>query len=72
MGAEILTIAVCHVSGIGGQFAKDCWYQANKGVRKVRRATKTRKDKGKAQNLRKLTARRKEPATIATRMVILH
>ena len=42
-----------------------------RGVGKERRARKARKDKGKARNPRKPTTKRKEPATIATRLAIL-
>ena len=70
MTAEIQAAAVCQVRGERGQSAKDYWYQANKGVRKVRRARKTRKDSGKAQERRTLTTRREEPTTIATWLVI--
>ena len=46
--------AVCHVCG-KGHFAKDCWHQSG-GVGKERKA---RKAKGKAQNPRVVTPRRK-------------
>ena len=72
MGAEIQAADVCQVCGERGQSAKDYWYQANKGVREVRRARKTRKDSGKAQEPRTLTTRRRELATIAKWLVILH
>ena len=47
MAAEIPTTAVCHVSGNGGQFAKDCWYQANKGSEKCKEGKKDKKGQRK-------------------------
>ena len=71
MATEMQAAAICQVCGERGQSAKDYGYQANWEVRKVRRARKTRKDSGKAQEPRTLTTRRKELATIAKWLVIL-
>ena len=51
MAAEIQTTAVCHVSGNGGQFAKDCWYQANKVSEKGKEGKKDKKGQRKSTKL---------------------
>ena len=57
--------AVCHVCSKKGHFAKDCWYQTNKG------SEKGKKGKKGTKKPRVVTLGRKVLATIAMRLVIL-
>ena len=48
MTAKIQAAAVCQVCGERGQFAKDYWYQANKGSEKGKKGTKDKKGQRKS------------------------
>ena len=52
--------AVCHVRGKKGHFARDCWYQANKGSGKGKKGKKGKKGQGTGTNPKEADNKKKE------------